>query len=180
MQDQSRRWLPTFNREFLRHLVFDAMIVVGGAVLTVIVVDYRHQVAEDLLATDATRSAVRLMQANVDLHTAIERGSMESVAFPSTIDTLWFDEEVPTNHLLNGRRPWVEIAAEDELTLRHPRNPTAEGGQHAMFWYNPALGVVRARVPRKLSDADALALYNEVNGTKLRELTALAGTDERE
>jgi hypothetical protein len=49
-----------------------------------------------------------------------------------------------------------------------------------MFWYNPALGVVRARVPRTLSDAEALELYNEVNGTRLQELTALAGSDERE
>lgn len=168
------------SREFVRHLVFDAMIVCGGTVLTVIVLDYRHRVAQAALAVDATRSAVRLMQANIDLHTAIERGSLENVAFPATIDTLWFDEEVPTNHLLRGKRPWVEIAAEDEIALKHPRNPTADGGQHAMFWYNPALGIVRARVPRTLSDAEALELYNEVNGVRLRELTALAGSDERE
>lgn len=180
MAHRAPRWLPRLNREFARHLVFDAMILVGGAVLAYIVVDYRHRVAQDALSLDATRSAVRLMQANVDLHTAIERGSLESIAFPPEIETIWFDEEVPRNHLLSGNRPWVEIAAADEIGLRHPRDPTVEGGQHAMFWYNPALGVVRARVPRTLADSDALTLYNEVNGSRLRELTVFAGSDERE
>lgn len=168
------------SRAFLRHLVFDAMIVIGGTVLTVIVLDYRHRTAQAELALDATRSAVRLMQASVDLHTVIERGSLEYVAYPQMIETLWFDDAVPTNHLLRGDRPWVELAVDDELELRHPRIPTADGGAHAMFWYNRALGVVRARVPRTLSDAEALELYNEVNGTRLQELTALAGSDERE
>ncbi len=168
------------SRQFLRHLVFDAMIVIGGTVLTVIVLDYRHRTAQADLAREATRSAVRLMQASVDLHTAIERGSLENVAYPSMIEPDWFDEAVPTNHLLRGDRPWVELAAEDERDLRHPRIPTADGGSHAMFWYNPTLGIVRARVPRTLSDAEALELYNEVNGTRLQELSVLAGEDDRE
>jgi hypothetical protein len=44
------------SRAFLRHLVFDAMIVIGGTVLTVIVLDYRHRTAQAELALDATRS----------------------------------------------------------------------------------------------------------------------------
>jgi len=54
----------------------------------------------------------------------------------------------------------------------------SKGG--AMFWYNPARGVIRARVPRTLSDADAVALYNDVNRTKVVELSSIAITEDRE
>ncbi|MBL9119676.1 MAG: hypothetical protein JNL80_07170 [Phycisphaerae bacterium] len=176
----NRQRIPLVNRAFARHLVFDAMIVIAGAVLAVIVIDARHQASQREIAINNTRSSVRVLQANIDLHAALERDSIDGVTFPETIETLWFEEEIPTNQLLDGGSRWVEIAAEDERGLRHPRNPTVDGGEHAMFWYNPTLGIVRARVPRTLSDAEAVAIYNEINGTRLNELTALSGRDDRE
>jgi hypothetical protein len=174
------RWLPRIFRTFAGHLLFDAMIVIAGAVLAVIIIDHRNRVAAREIALTHTRAAVRVLQANVDLHAALARESSGAVAYPQLIETLWFEEEVPTNLLLDSNRPWVEIAGENELGLRHPRNPTVDGGHHAMFWYNPALGVVRARVPRTLSDAEALTIYNEVNGTRLLDLTVLSGAEDRE
>jgi hypothetical protein len=188
----TRRWIPCLgtllnwapnrsqDRLFLRHLVYDAMIVIAGAVLAVILIDYRHRVSEQAVAVNNTRAAVRVLQAHVDLHAALSRKGQDSVSYPETIETLWFEEEIPTNQLLRGRRAWVEVASEEERSLRHPRNPTVEGGDHAMFWYNPTLGIVRARVPRTLSDAEAMALYNEVNGTRMSELTALSKVEDRD
>jgi hypothetical protein len=49
-----------------------------------------------------------------------------------------------------------------------------------MFWYNPALGIVRARVPRTLSDADAIDTYNRVNGTAIRSLVEFAQAEDRD
>lgn len=174
------REAPSARQAFLRHLLFDAMIVIAGTVLALIVIDYRHRVAQRELAVNSTRAAVRILQANIDLHAALARESGGPVLYPDLIETLWFEEEVPTNHLIDTNSPWVEIAAEDERGLRHPRNPTVDGGHHAMFWYNPALGIVRARVPRTLSDAEAVSIYNEVNGTRLNELTALSRSEDRD
>lgn len=176
----TRRWFPRLDRTFAGHLLFDAMIVIAGAVLAVIVIDFRHRVTQREMAVNNTKAAVRVLQAHVDLHAALDRSNIEDVTFPPMIEALWFEEDVPTNQLLDSTSPWVEVAAEDERGLRHPRNPTTDGGHHAMFWYNPTLGIVRARVPRTLADADAIALYNEVNGTHMNELTALSKDEERD
>jgi hypothetical protein len=46
----------------------------------------------------------------------------------------------------------------DKTTANHP------------FWYNPANGAFRIRVPRQATNAETLALYNRVNGTSVRAL----------
>lgn len=171
---------PAARRALGRHLLFDAMIVIAGTVLALIVIDYRHRVNQREMAVVNTRAAVRLLQANIDLHAALSRESGGPVTYPPQIETLWFEEEVPTNQLLDSKAPWVELARDDERGLRHPRNPTRDGGEHAMFWYNPTLGIIRARVPRTLSDAEAVGLYNEINGTRLNELTALSRSEDRD
>jgi hypothetical protein len=33
-----------------------------------------------------------------------------------------------------------------------------------MFWYNPARGIVRARVPDQTTDEATLSLYESING----------------
>jgi hypothetical protein len=38
-----------------------------------------------------------------------------------------------------------------------------QGGDEAMFWYNPMQGVVRARVPAQRSKEMARELYTQVN-----------------
>ena len=43
----------------------------------------------------------------------------------------------------------------------------------AQFWYNPRHGVIRARVPMAMSDAETLAIYNQVNGSNLQSLFEL-------
>jgi hypothetical protein len=40
----------------------------------------------------------------------------------------------------------------------------------AAFWYNPANGVVRARVPVTISDQRATELYNRINGVFLTSI----------
>ncbi len=70
----------------------------------------------------------------------------------------------PINWLSNARAPWIEYALPGELSRDHPRVPTFRGGRGAMFWYNPARGVIRARVPESASDEASRALYAEVNG----------------
>lgn len=90
--------------------------------------------------------------------------------WPKTVDPAWFGGNLPLNSLLDQGRPWLEIASPDEHDLTHPRRRMAIDENDAAFWYNPALGVVRARVGPMLSDAAALDAYNFVNKSHVDEL----------
>lgn len=93
-----------------------------------------------------------------------------SRGWPTTVDPLWFGDSPPTNPLVSKDRPWVEVATVDQSHLDHPSIRVTLDPTQAMFWYNPFRGVVRARVPMKISDERTLSLYNEANGTALRTL----------
>lgn len=67
-------------------------------------------------------------------------------------------------------RPWLEVAPAADADLLHPRVRVTIDEGLAAFWYNPFQGVVRARVPVLVSDTDATALYNRVNGTSLSSI----------
>ncbi len=130
-----------------------------------------------------TAHAVEVIAQVVDLQ-AVKTGTQTSISgWPATIDPAWFDNEegVPRNALVDeadaeagvSGRPWLDIAGADEAGLQHPRIRQTVNGQLAKFWYNPAMGVVRARVPVLVSDSDATELYNEVNRTRLVSLFAV-------
>lgn len=162
-----------------RWIVIDALAIAAIAAASLIVSSEwkRARAEEDLV--NLTRSAVQSIQSKVRVRATMADVEINAAGFPNEVDPAWFDEGVPMNPLAEGR-PWIEIADESEFALRHPRNPTLEGGTGAMFWYNPALGVVRARVPRTLSDADAIVTYNEVNGTAIRSLVEFAEAEDRD
>jgi hypothetical protein len=71
---------------------------------------------------------------------------------------------------VSPERPWIDLAAPDESELEHPVLKMTAGSGLAGFWYNPHLGVIRARVPVMVSDAESLELYNRVNGTRLASI----------
>lgn len=90
--------------------------------------------------------------------------------WPTTIDPGWFTDEAPINRLLPVDRPWLEIAPPEHADLVHPLVRQSYDRTVAAFWYNPALGVVRARVPVTLSDRHATELYNTINGVSLSSI----------
>jgi len=159
-------------------MVLNVLGATAIAVAIAIVVDGRERESERIAAIAVTYDAVRMIQAQLDVRVALESGPPEERAFPQSISPAWFEGERPANQLVGQDRHWVEVAADNERELRHPRDPTVRGGQGAMFWYNPALGIVRARVPRTLTDADALALYNQVNGTSISNLEMFTSADD--
>jgi len=162
-----------------RWIVIDLLAVAAIAVAALIVhaERTRERDHEDLLSL--TRAAVQSIQSKVRVKSTVADVELAGSGFPARVEPSWFEENRPTNPLAPGR-PWIEIADENEYGLRHPRNPTLEGGAGAMFWYNPALGIVRARVPHTLSDAEAIRTYNTVNGTQLRSLLEFARVEDRE
>lgn len=125
-----------------------------------------HTTVAEPTGIDETRVAVDTMRAQVVLRSYSGRETINAVGWPESIDPAWFDE-LPRNALLDGNRPWLEIASEAQSGWRHPRPVFATDREHAAFWYNPRLGIVRARVTLEPTDAITVDRYNRVNGTSL-------------
>lgn len=134
---------------------------------------YIHQrdAAEQARLIRLTQERLRQIERQVSLHAIVE-GEINHYGFPAEIDPAWFENNVPTHPMLSGDRPWVEIAAERDQSLWDPPDRVADDGD-AAFWYNPRLGVVRARVPQMLSDLKTLETYNLINGSRLADLFAV-------
>lgn len=144
-----------------------AMMLVG--VVAGIALHHRHnkEIEERL---ELARSEVQRLQSQIALQAAMENSSLSSRGYPATIDASWFGDNVPVNLLLPEGHPWVQLATEFERDEEHPRKRIATHPGVAQFWYNPYLGIVRARVPADVSDATALRLYNYVNDSSLASI----------
>jgi len=140
--------------------------VLGGVV-------YKDRVARDREAMEVqTQQEVRRFQQQVHLQAALEFSDSGVRGYPEMVKPAWFGGRLPRNALLKPGHPWLEIANEKEAALRHPRRCTAETDQMAAFWYNPANGIVRARVPAEITDEKALHLYNFINRSDLTSILA--------
>ena len=96
--------------------------------------------------------------------------------WPVAVLPEWFGHDLPRNRILPGvndtdrqGRPWIDVAPPGDDSP-HPPDPVAVRKDQAQFWYNPNVGVFRARVPATLGEGDALALYNQLNGVELEVL----------
>ena len=117
---------------------------------------YKHQ-------QEAARKATYRLHQEITLQATLMQKNSSGFHYPDTIDPKWFPSGVPQNPLLTGPHPWISICSVEDRLLDHPRNPLAADSQTAQFWYNPYRGLIRARIPADLNEADALALYNFIN-----------------
>ena len=124
------------------------------------------------------RAAGELRRVELELkyRAAAKLPGLNGKGWPQKIEEDWFrgPSGVPRNPLVSLERPWVDIAAGEELEMDHPALKMTADPRLAGFWYNPNLGVVRARVPVMVSDEDSLELYNRVNGTHLASIFGAA------
>jgi hypothetical protein len=123
-------------------------------------------VSERLQDRSQTHSLAAALE-EFDRTIAIQAGShqveLTNRGYPVTIDPSWFLGSPPRNPLLSADRPWVEVATLDQAELLDPPLRIAASPETAAFWYNPYKGIVRARVPLKMSERDSVELYNTVN-----------------
>ena len=131
---------------------------------------HRQTEEEHAALVEQTLMSVERLQREVRVRSAMGGEGLNGRGWPVTIDPEWFSGRLPKNHLVSWPRPWVEIASGAELALDHPRVRITVHERTAAFWYNPANGIVRARVGVNVSDRKALRLYNRVNGTTLASL----------
>jgi len=107
------------------------------------------------------------LELEIRYRAATRSGELNARGWPITIDAKWFEGHPPRNHLIEASSPWVEVAPADQAGLQHPPVRMAVDESLAGYWYNPYLGVLRARVPVMVSDQEAVDLYNRLNNSQL-------------
>ncbi len=134
---------------------------------------YRNR--DQAQATTADLQAERLagMQIELQYYEALGKvGEVElsEAGYPLFVLPEWFGGEAASENLLaENDRPWLDVAPPGDMRM-DPPDPILRNNLQAGLWYNPNTGVFRARVPDTLTEAQALATYNQVNGTQLTEL----------
>ena len=158
--------LSFFHCGFAMRIVIDIMIglmlvaaVAGGLYLY----NSRAQGERDI---ESVRVALQQLQEQATYHRTVQSAIADRDVLLVHVHAQWFGEDVPTNLLVSGDRPWIDLAPPGDLG-EHPPDPVVQSERQASFWYNPTTGIFRARVSPASSEAQTLALYNNVNGTDL-------------
>lgn len=150
--------------------LLDILAVLTASALIVAVFAFERERGRNDAQVARAGADLRRMELEIKYRSVTKSADLNELGWPVTVDAKWFDQDPPRNTLVTDRRPWVEVASEDDADLLHPRVRIAVDETVAGFWYNPYQGVVRARVPIMLSDADSTALYNRLNGSSLTSL----------
>jgi hypothetical protein len=151
---------------------FLTYIVALAALIAVIsgVAFHRAKVSRERAEVVTTRRNVHGIERTIRVKGATGEVEINGRGWPVDIDPAWFGDNPPENPLLSSDRPWLEIAPHEQAALEHPRVRIAFDRSVAAFWYNPANGAIRARVPMTLSDRRAVELYNSINGVFLHSI----------
>ncbi|MEM8834297.1 MAG: hypothetical protein AAGD00_00620 [Planctomycetota bacterium] len=128
-----------------------------------------HQTEDEAARVSQTREAIRLIESELRLRAVTGVAETNARGYAARVDPSWF-ERLPANAFVDHRHVWLEIAPESHAEYDHPPMRIALDRDTAAFWYNPAKGVVRARVAPGVSDRGAIGLYNELNGTSVATL----------
>lgn len=153
----------------MRILINSMIVVMLVVIAATAVLHYRaNRQARDELVT--VRDGLQSFDDQLAFQSALWQAREDSVGdYPPQVMPGWFDAGPPSNPLLKTGHPWIDIAPPDDFS-ENPPDPLAENTNQAGFWYNPNLGIVRARVPRQVTDEQTLELYNRVNRVHLAEL----------
>jgi len=150
-------------------LLIDSMILAMVLVILIGAVAYRYSLDRQDEQLVVVQEGLDRFQDRLEFHSALWMAQEGTVGnYPPQIMPHWFEQALPQNSLIAGKRPWLDIAPVGDYN-DHPPDPLADGEQ-AAFWYNPERGIIRARVPQQGTDRMTLELYNRVNGTSLASL----------
>ena len=141
------------------------LIGIAGAIVW-----WQSERREEQARTDKTAADTQRLEREVRFRAAMKAGELNARGWPVTVDPAWFESDPPRNLVVSEDRPWVEIASAEEAGLQHPTERMTLDEKSAAFWYNPFQGVVRARVPVSMTDAEATTLYNTVNRVSISSI----------
>ncbi len=109
-------------------------------------------------------AAVRTIQTNLRaIQTQVDAFVANHGQHPADLSGTWFVGGTIPEHPHNT----MDIASHQTLAgnYQHPGNKVLKSGVLGAYWYNPDNAVVRARVADVGTEAETLALYNEINGS---------------
>ncbi len=96
----------------------------------------------------------------------IDRNRDSDGNFPARVEVVWFQGyKLPANPLHPDHHNTIQ--SDNDQTGSGKWHPIDKTTTNHPFWYNPANGAIRIRVPRQATDAETLALYNRANGTSV-------------
>lgn len=147
-------------------IVIDIMIglmLVGAVTGGLYIYNSQAQGERDI---ESVHAALQQLQEQATYHRTVQSAMADRDVMLVHVHAQWFGEDVPTNLLLKGDRPWIDLAPPGDLS-DHPPDPVAHSQSQASFWYNPTTSIFRARVSPASSEAQTLALYNRVNDSGL-------------
>lgn len=128
--------------------------------------------------SNASQQSVRsTLQSTLDvLDNRVELARQKSTTgeYPATIDSAWFASGIGPRHPENVFGV-AGIEIESAVGKSHPANKVLKAGIGGAFWYNPAEGIVRARVADQGSSAATQSFYNEVNDSNEASLGNYSG-----
>ncbi len=146
------------------HIAFDIALLASLTAVGLGTLGWWRDQEDAALRTLATAAAVRTIQTHIAMEATLGGDQLNSDGYPASIDPRWFEGGTPINRLAPEDSPWVELASRDECDRDHPKQMSFTGGRHAMFWYNPKKGIIRARVPEQASDLRIKEAYLAANG----------------
>jgi hypothetical protein len=151
-------------------LIIDTLIALMLVAVFIGVAIHQRAQAQQLDRIQTVHHCLMRLHEQAVLHGAMDHLPTTDAAFPQTLSPLWFaGEGLPTNIMVPGRQPWLDVAPPGDHG-EHPPDPVIHRPDQGGYWYNPNLGIFRARVPWRYSVEDALELYNQLNGTELLHL----------
>jgi hypothetical protein len=155
----------------------DVLVLASVCVVAALVWSSRQASTREVVTTESVQRAVARLYERASYYGALENSPEASrTLWPVAVLPEWFCDAPPINALLpgvagiDGGRPWIDVAPPGDEGA-HPPDPVAVRPEQAQFWYNPNVGVFRARVAATLGSAEALTLYNRLNGVELDALT---------
>lgn len=136
-----------------------------------------HNRAQDTRAADVAfvQESLTRLHERTAYHAALKAAAADDPrnALLVAVEPGWFGQRLPLNVLLDVDHPWIDLAPPGDRS-DHPPDPVIRRGHQAGFWYNPTLGVFRARVPQQATERQTLELYNTLNTAELAALPLIA------
>ncbi len=165
----------------MRRLI-DIFVVLVVIAVVVFVVQSRRSVETSATTAQEVQQSITRLYERAAYYGALESSTRSTrTLWPVAMMPEWFGESLPTNGMLSDvhphgstqtnayLRPWIDVAPPGDHGA-HPPDPVAVRRDQAQFWYNPNVGLFRARVPAHLGEDQALSLYNQLNGVQVAEL----------
>lgn len=147
-------------------ILIDTLIALMVVALLGGVLWMRHTDRREAADHDAVRRALQQLEEQAAYQGALGHLSNSPAGYPVHMMPEWFGDALPVNVLLPSEHPWLDLAPPGD-TGEHPPDPIAHSSNQAGFWYNPNLGVFRARVPTGVSRQAEIELYQSLNDTTI-------------